>query len=245
LTLFKKLLNTFLTENIKENDYRSHMPSIISREGYPLLICLLFCSLFLYAVSTLAHGYWFLGCRTLSIITFLFFLFTVYFFRDPERSVNYNDNALLAPADGTIIDIREVDEPLYLKDKVKRVSIFMSPFDVHINRAPINGIIEFVQHNPGKFISAFKEKASLDNESILIGIKKTDEPRRIAVKLIAGIIARRIVFNKKVHDTLRQGDRIGMIRFGSRAELFCPLSTEIQVMCGDKVKAGKSIIGIY
>ncbi len=220
------------------------MPSIISRESYPLLICFLFISVFLYAVSVFVQGYWLFVYRTLSIITFLCFLFTIYFFRDPERSININDHALLAPADGTIIDIREVDEPLYLKDRVKRVSIFMSPFDVHINRAPVDGVIEFVYHHHGKFISAFKEKASLDNESILIGIKNVSGSQRIAVKLIAGIIARRIVFYNIVNDTVNQGDRIGMIRFGSRAELFCPLSTEIQVRCGDKVKAGQSIIGI-
>ena len=149
-----------------------------------------------------------------------------------------------APADGTIIDIREVAEPLYLKEKVKRVSIFMSPFNVHINRTPITGVIDFVHYHPGKFLSAFKEKASLDNESIFIGLKTQKDSRKIAVKLIAGLIARRIVFNKKEGDALQQGDRIGMIRFGSRAELFCPLSTQIRVTIGDKVAAGQSVIGI-
>ena len=220
------------------------MASAIAREGYPFLIGSLLGAIILYAVSTTAHGYWLIIWRTLSVIVFLFALFTAYFFRDPERTVPYDDTALLAPADGTIIDIREVEEPLYLKDKVKRVSIFMSPFNVHINRTPITGVIDFVHYHPGKFLSAFKEKASLDNESILVGFKAQRDSRKIAVKLIAGLIARRIVFNKKEGDALRQGDRIGMIRFGSRAELFCPVSTQIRVTIGDKVTAGQSVIGI-
>ncbi len=220
------------------------MASAIAREGYPFLIFSLIGVILLYAVSTMAHGYWLIIWRTLSVIVFLFALFTAYFFRDPERIVPYDDTALLAPADGTIIDIREVEEPLYLKDKVKRVSIFMSPFNVHINRTPITGVIDFVHYHPGKFLSAFKEKASLDNESILIGIKASKGGQKLAVKLIAGLIARRIVFNKKEGDALRQGDRIGMIRFGSRAELFCPLSTEIRVKNGDKVNGGLTVMGV-
>jgi len=220
------------------------MASAIAREGYPFLIFSLLGAIILYAVSTTAHDYWLIICRTLSVIVFLFALFTAYFFRDPERTVPYDDTALLSPADGTIIDIREVEEPLYLKDKVKRVSIFMSPFNVHINRTPITGVIDFVHYHPGKFLSAFKEKASLDNESILVGFKAQMDSRKIAVKLIAGLIARRIVFNKKEGDALRQGDRIGMIRFGSRAELFCPLSTEIRVKIGDKVNGGLTVMGV-
>ena len=220
------------------------MASLIAREGYPFLIGSLLGAIILYAVSTTAHGYWLIIWRILSVVIFLFALFTAYFFRDPERAVPYDDTALLAPADGTIIDIREVEEPLYLKEKVKRVSIFMSPLDVHINRAPLNGVIDFAHYHPGKFISAFKEKASLDNESILIGFKDSKDAQKIAVKLIAGLIARRIVFNKKEGDALRQGDRIGMIRFGSRAELFCPLSTEIRVKIGDKVNGGLTVMGV-
>jgi len=220
------------------------MTSTIAREGYPFLIFSLIGVILLYAVSTMAHGNWLIIWRTLSVIVFLFALFTAYFFRDPERTVPYDDTALLSPADGTIIDIREVKEPLYLKERVKQVSIFMSPFNVHINRTPITGVIDFVHYHPGKFLSAFKEKASLDNESILVGFKAQRDSQKVAVKLIAGLIARRIVFNKKEGDTLRQGERIGMIRFGSRAELFCPLTTEIRVKNGDKVSGGLTVIGV-
>jgi phosphatidylserine decarboxylase len=120
----------------------------------------------------------------------------------------------------------------------------MSPFNVHINRTPLSGVIDFVHYHPGKFLSAFKEKASLDNESIFIGIKDSREAKKIGVKLIAGLIARRIVFKKEKGDALQQGERIGMIRFGSRAELFCPLSTDIRVRVGDKVNGGLTVIGV-
>jgi phosphatidylserine decarboxylase len=220
------------------------MASAIAREGYPFLIFSLITAIILYIISSMAQGHWLIIWRALSVIVFLFALFTAYFFRDPERIVPYDDNALLSPADGTIIDIREVEEPLYLKENVKRVSIFMSPFNVHINRTPLTGVIDFVHYHPGKFLSAFKEKASLDNESILIGIRDSKGVQKIAVKLIAGLIARRIVFNKKPGDALRQGERMGMIRFGSRAELFCPLSTEIRIKNGDTVNGGLTVIGI-
>jgi phosphatidylserine decarboxylase len=220
------------------------MASAIAREGYPFLIFSLITAIILYIVSSLAQGHWLIIWRALSVIVFLFALFTAYFFRDPERIVPYDDHALLSPADGTIIDIREVEESLYLKEKVKRVSIFMSPFNVHINRTPLTGVIDYVHYHPGKFLSAFKEKASLDNESILIGIRDSKGVQKIAVKLIAGLIARRIVFNKKPGDALQQGERMGMIRFGSRAELFCPLSTEIRIKNGDKVNGGLTVIGI-
>jgi len=220
------------------------MASAIAREGYPFLIFSLITAIILFIISSMAQGNWLIIWRALSVIGFLFALFTAYFFRDPERIVPYDDNALLSPADGTIIDIREVEEPLYLKENVKRVSIFMSPFNVHINRTPLTGVIDFVHYHPGKFLSAFKEKASLDNESILIGIRDSKGVQKIAVKLIAGLIARRIVFNKKPGDALRQGERMGMIRFGSRAELFCPLSTEICIKNGDTVNGGLTVIGI-
>jgi len=113
-----------------------------------------------------------------------------------------------------------------------------------VNRAPMKGILDFAHYHPGKFISAFKEKASLDNESMFIGIKDQASSRAIAVKLIAGLIARRIVLYKKAPDELQRGERIGMIRFGSRAEIYCPLSAEIMVKKGDAVTAGETVVGI-
>jgi phosphatidylserine decarboxylase len=220
------------------------MPSIIAREGYPFIAGAVVAALALYALSCALPPALLTGARAVAIVSLVFALFCTWFFRDPERRSAADSSSLLSPADGTVIDIREVQEPLYLKKSVKRVSIFMSVFNVHVNRAPMKGTIDFVHYNPGKFISAFKEKASLDNESIFIGIQEPASSRAIAVKLIAGLIARRIVLYKKNRDALQRGERIGMIRFGSRVEIYCPLSTEITVKKGDAVIAGETVVGI-
>ena len=175
----------------------------------------------------------------------LFLLFSFYFFRDPVRETNTDPNIIICPADGLIIDIRETNEPLYFNSAAKRVSIFMSVFNVHVNRSPVDGKIKFMKYNKGKFISAFKEKASEDNENLFIGIEEKRKKEKIGVKFIAGLIARRIMFYKKMDDELSQGERINLIRFGSRVDLFCPLDTEILVKNGDKVKAGETIMGRF
>jgi phosphatidylserine decarboxylase len=220
------------------------MSSIIAREGYPFITAALFLAIALYALSFVLPASLMAVVRTIAMAALLFSLFCTWFFRDPERSATADSRSLLSPADGTVIDIREVQEPLFLKTTVRRVSIFMSVFSVHVNRAPMKGTLDFVHYNPGKFVSAFKEKASLDNESIFIGIKEPASSRAVAVKLIAGLIARRIVLYKKTRDELQRGERIGMIRFGSRAEIYCPLSTEIRVKKGDAVTAGVTVVGI-
>jgi phosphatidylserine decarboxylase len=220
------------------------MPSIIAREGYPFIAGALVLAIALCALSFTIPSSLVAWVRAVAVVSLLFSLFCCWFFRDPERVAASDSRSLLSPADGTVIDIREVQEPLYLKAPVKRVSIFMSVFSVHVNRAPVEGTVDFVHYNPGKFISAFREKASLDNESIFIGIRGSAPPRTVAVKLIAGLIARRIVLYKNKQDALQRGERIGMIRFGSRAELYCPLSTEITVKKGDAVTAGVTVLGI-
>lgn len=180
-----------------------------------------------------------------SVVCFLFLVFSFYFFRDPERKIITAPGIIICPADGIIIDIRETNEPLYFNSAAKRVSIFMSVFNVHVNRSPVDGKIKFMKYNKGKFISAFKEKASEDNENLFVGIEENRKKERIGVKFIAGLIARRIMFYKKTDDKLSQGERINLIRFGSRVDLFCPLDTEILVKNGDKVKAGETIMGRF
>ena len=220
------------------------MTQLIAREGYPFIAGALVLAIALYGLSSVLPSSLVTAARTIAIVSLLFALFCTWFFRDPERTATADSRSLLSPADGTVIDIREVQEPLYLKATVKRVSIFMSVFSVHVNRAPMKGMLDFVHYHPGKFISAFKEKASLDNESMFIAIKDQASSRAIAVKLIAGLIARRIVLYKKALDELQRGERIGMIRFGSRAEIYCPLSAEITVKKGDAVTAGETVVGI-
>lgn len=221
------------------------MTSIIAKEGYPIIAAAFGAAALLFISSLLASGYTANALRLLSLLVFVFCVFCLYFFRDPERVISRNELVLLAPADGTVIDIREVQEPLYLKGPARRVSIFMSVFNVHVNRAPVSGVIEFLKYNQGQFISAFKDKASDENESMFAGIRCSDRPDRIGVKFIAGLIARRIVFYRKLQDRVGQGERINMIRFGSRVDLFFPLTAQVNASLNQKVTAGVSVIATF
>ena len=218
--------------------------SIIARAGYPVIGTIAIIAAVFILISFFTTGSSQTFFRALGGFGIFFFLFSLYFFRDPKRIIPTAPELLLAPADWTIIDIREMDEPVYLKTKAKRVSIFMSVFNVHVNRAPLNGTVEFLTYNPGKFISAFKDKASDENESIFAGIKGEGGKVRVSVKFIAGLIARRIVFYKQINDMVKQGERINMIRFGSRVNIFCPVDSTIAVKSGDTVTAGQTVIAI-
>lgn len=176
---------------------------------------------------------WFLGAFT---------LFTVYFFRDPERVVPTDGSLVLSPADGTIIDIRETDEPLFCGGPMRRISIFMSVTNVHVNRSPLAGRLVFEHYNPGTFELAWREKASELNEQRSMGIVAGG--RKYLVKQIAGYVARRIVPYVRPECDLAAGQRIGMIRFGSRVDLFVPIdAVDVRVEVGQKVHAGLTVIG--
>ena len=170
----------------------------------------------------------------------LLFLCTVAFFRDPERVVPTDDDLIVAAADGTVMDIVELDENEVLQTKTRRVGIFLSIFDVHTNRAPIDGRIVHRQHRPGLFLDARRRDCSEKNESMTWAF---ENPRvTIVVRQITGAIARRIVAWAKVGDELKKGERFGMIRFGSRTELYLPLNAEVLVKVGDHVFGGSTII---
>jgi len=219
--------------------------SLIARGGYPVLMTVFAIALLFFAAGFFANGQTGFFFKICSAFCFLFLVFSFYFFRNPERETNTDPGIIICPADGLIIDIRETTEPLYFNSAAKRVSIFMSVFNVHVNRSPVDGKIKFMKYNEGKFISAFKEKASEDNENLFVGIEENRVKKKIGVKFIAGLIARRIMFYKKMDDELSRGERINLIRFGSRVDLFCPLDTEILVKKGDKVKAGETIMGRF
>jgi len=170
----------------------------------------------------------------------LLFLCVVAFFRDPERAVPTDENLIIAAADGTVMDIVELDENEVLKTKTRRVGIFLSIFDVHTNRAPIGGRIVYRQHRPGLFLDARRPDCSKKNESVTWAF---ENPRvTVVVRQITGAIARRIVAWAEVGDELKKGERFGMIRFGSRTELYLPLSAEVLVKTGDHVLGGSTII---
>lgn len=167
------------------------------------------------------------------------------FFRDPRPTGPRGDRLLLSPAQGHVVAVVEVDEPLYVHGPATRISIFLSVFDVHVNRYPTNGTVELVRYNPGKFLHAGKDKASLDNEQTTIGIRGPKGP--VLVRQIAGSVARRIVTDAKAGEAAQQGERLGMIRFGSRVDLFLPKTTPatLRVRVGDKVVVGTTVLAEY
>jgi len=176
----------------------------------------------------------------------LFFLsFLLNFFRDPNRETPQGESLIIAPADGTVSHVVPVFEDNYLKCDTTKISIFMSVLNVHVNRVPVHGRVEFIKHTKGKFLDARDDECFSSNENNVMGLSLIGSPIKIAVKQIAGKIAKRIVCACKVGDVFEQGQRFGMIKFGSRVEVFVPNSVKLEVMVkvGDKVTAGKTILG--
>jgi len=158
------------------------------------------------------------------------------FFRDPSRTIQREDSHYYAPADGKVVVVEQAHEPVFLQSEALRIAIFMSISDVHVNRTPGKGIVLFTHHVPGKFVQAFRPEAAHENEHNLIGVEYGRD--RFLIKQIAGILARRIVCSVRPDDELNAGDRIGMIKFGSRVELFLPSDCQALVQPGDIVRAG-------
>lgn len=168
-------------------------------------------------------------------------LWVAYFFRDPERDGQRGERLVVAPADGKIVMISDVDEPAFLHGRATRVSIFMNVFNVHVNRYPISGVVKYRHYNPGKFLNAAAEKSSLENEQSSVGIESG--AYRILVRQIAGLIARRIVTYGREGEKVEQGERMGIIRFGSRVDVFMPTDTKILVKVGEMTVAGTTVVG--
>ncbi len=169
-------------------------------------------------------------------------LFSLNFFRDPDRLTPTGNDYVISPADGTVVAVKEVNEEVYLKGVAMQISIFMSPLNVHVNRIPISGKVGYFDYVKGKYFAAFEDKASLDNEQTHIGI---DNGRfKVLFKQIAGFIARRIVCNLNVGDDVAAGKRFGMIKFGSRVDVFVPKNSDIKVSVGEKTTAGESLLAV-
>ena len=177
----------------------------------------------------------------LAFVLTILALWVAYFFRDPERTGERGKQLVIAPADGKIVQIAVVDEPAFVQSKAQRISIFMNVFNVHVNRYPVSGTVQYVHYNKGKFINAAADKASLENEQSSVGIET--ESNRILVRQIAGLIARRIVTYSKVGEKVNQGDRMGIIRFGSRVDVFLPLGAKLRVAVGQTTVAGVTVLG--
>jgi phosphatidylserine decarboxylase len=188
-----------------------------------------------FAITRRSWGLW-----LAAFLLLLLALWVAYFFRDPERTGERGPSLVVSPADGKLIMITEVDEPSFIKGRAIRLSIFMNVFNVHVNRYPVAGVVKYINYNKGKFFNAATEKSSLENEQMSVGI---DPGRhRILVRQIAGLIARRIVTYSKVGETVKQGDRMGIIRFGSRVDVFIPVNSTLRAKVGDITVAGVTIL---
>lgn len=180
----------------------------------------------------------------LGLLGIILIVMTFVFFRDPERTVPQavlHDNSLiLAPSDGKIVQIIEIDENKYLKSKAVQISIFLSPLDVHVNRNPVSGIVEYYKYNPGQYLVAYHPKSSELNEHSLIGV--STPYGKVLFKQIVGILARRLVCELKVGDTVTIGERFGMMKFGSRMDVMIDTDSDIMVKVGDRVVAAETII---
>lgn len=193
------------------------------------------------SVAVAAFGWILLWPLVVKLLLTALALFVLSFFRDPERQTPFGESIVISPADGRIIRLEKVSSGIISKDECFMVSIFMSVFNVHVNRIPLTGRVGEIKYNKGKFISAFKEKASKDNENNAIMIH--NGKCTIEFVQIAGLIARRIVCWVKKGDNVVAGNRFGLIRFGSRVDVYLPLNFSPEVAIGQKVKAGETILG--
>lgn len=203
----------------------------IAVEGVPFVIISGVISILLFLPGWLIPG----------IVSSLLFLFIVWFFRNPERNIPTGKNLIISPADGKIIVINKGEADRVLKKRMVKISIFMNVFNVHVNRIPCKGKIVDILYNPGKFVSANLDKASLENEQNAV-VLETEKGEKIIFIQIAGLIARRIVCRLKKGQVVERGERFGLIRFGSRVDVYLPETADIKVSIGQKVKGGESIL---
>ncbi len=202
----------------------------VAPEGWPFI-----CPAVAGACILALTGWW-AAAAVLAVPAVVF----VGFFRDPERVVPRVPGAVLAPADGKVMGIAEMDDPWV--GPALRISIFLSPLDVHVNRAPIAGLVRDVERVGGRFVAAFRPEASEVNERCTVALD--GDAARVAVRQIAGVLARRIVCRVRRGDKLEAGERFGLIRFGSRTDLIAPRAVDVRVRVGDRVKGGESIMAV-
>lgn len=206
----------------------------VAREGYP----------FIFTASFLAALAFAFGWKGSGVVLGLFALAFAGFFRDPERVPPKGEGLILSPADGKVVGIRQFGGGGAFEGAATQISIFLSPLDVHINRSPVQGRVERVRYQKGKFLAAYKSRASFSNEQSAM-ILADSQGRRLGVVQIAGVLARRIVCRVKEGDLLQQGERFGLIMFGSRVDLFLSTEARVEVVEGQRVKGGETIIGRF
>ncbi len=208
-----------------------------AREGIPFILIALALAAAGYTAALMRRSW---PLWLLAFVLTLLVLWVAYFFRDPERTGERGDHLVISPADGRVIDIREVDEPTFLQGRAIRISVFMNVFNVHVNRYPVGGTVHYVHYNPGRFFNAAAEKASLDNEQMSVGVQAAGH--KVLFRQIAGLVARRIVTYSRVGDDAEQGERMGLIRFGSRVDVFVPVGSTVRVQLNDRPVAGTTVL---
>ncbi len=213
---------------------------LIHREGYKIiLVTLLILAGINLGIQSLLGDEHLIGKIVLSI-SLIFFILIVQFFRNPFRNTIINDHHVIAPADGKVVVIEEVEETEYFKDKRRQVSIFMSPINVHVNRNPISGIVKYAKYHPGKYLVAWHPKSSTENERTTVVI--AGSKAEVLFRQVAGALAKRIVYYVKEGDMATQGGEMGFIKFGSRIDLYLPLSAKIEVSLQQKTKGGETVV---
>jgi phosphatidylserine decarboxylase len=205
----------------------------IAREGWPFIIGAVAIALPLWVT-----GWWFLFIPWIAVT-----IWVVAFFRNPARPGPRGEELVIAPADGLVVSVISMDEPAFIGGAATRVSIFMNVFDVHVNRYPASGTVAWREYHPGRFLNAATEKASRENEQSSVGLETVRG--KILVRQIAGLVARRIITDHTPGTTVTQGDRMGLIRFGSRVDVFLPPGAEPRVREGERTRAGQTVIAAW
>jgi phosphatidylserine decarboxylase len=212
----------------------------LAKDGIPVVLALILFAAIATLGAFVTHE---IILKYLVVISLTLVIFSIYFFRDPKRTVPTDDNVIVSPADGKVILIEKINDKDFFGTTVLRISIFMSVFNVHVNRIPIDGRITYFNYQKGKFHQAFRDQAAYENEQTTLVI----ENNRIKVQLkqIAGIVARRIVCHIREGWKVKQGERFGMIKFGSRVDMLLPLEVELNIKLNQKVKGGETILGRF
>ena len=213
----------------------------IHREGHTILFILL---LVLFALNWVVFSFYPqspLIQNSAILVSVIFYLLILQFFRNPVFEITANTKHVLAPADGKVVVVEETEEPEYFRARKKLVSIFMSPVNVHVNRAPVSGVISFFKYHPGKYLVAWHPKSSTENERTTVAVRMQNGVE-VVFRQIAGAVARRIKWYIKEGQAIEQGQEFGFIKFGSRVDMFLPLDAKITVKVGDLTKGGRTII---
>ena len=214
---------------------------MIAKDGYSTIALVLLVSVMVCGFAFYFLDHWFRYILLFSMIALSGL--TIFFFRDPDRDIPVGDELIISPADGKVVFVKEIEESVYIKGKATQISIFLSPLNVHVNRNPVSGDLQYLKYHPGEYLMAWTEHASELNERADFGVLHPSDTK-IFFRQITGFLARRIVYNIKEGDELKAGERFGIMKFGSRMDVVVPGNVEIKVKPGDKTVAGESVLGV-